>query len=272
MIETPGFADRLERERKRTVASGKFSGFPGIVENRAGEALENQLKGEVYTSAPINVRDMNATTVTQMLGMAKDFQAMTGEKLVLNDGYRSFAEQVDVRMRKGDKWTAVPGTSEHGYGSAFDVNTGQVSKLQEMGLLKKYGFELTATGEGWHIARRQDTQAGKADKRFASKEGSEAGIGADIADSVQKFFSSAGDRIKRTSQEAYAYAERVSSKAISAITPTFSNDASTVADLRLNQYKQLNAGLSTICQRIGDTAAESMWLDRLRAEGTNTYG
>jgi len=59
--------------------------------------------------------------------LAKDFKDHFGYELPVTDSYRSYEEQVETKTRKlkageGHK-AATPGTSNHGWGIAFDYNT-----------------------------------------------------------------------------------------------------------------------------------------------------
>ncbi|WP_251151280.1 M15 family metallopeptidase [Cellulosimicrobium sp. Marseille-Q4280] len=47
--------------------------------------------------------------------------AATGASITLNDAYRSLGEQVHLRATLGPRLAAVPGTSNHGFGTAIDI-------------------------------------------------------------------------------------------------------------------------------------------------------
>ncbi|WP_052366712.1 SH3 domain-containing protein [Paraoerskovia marina] len=48
------------------------------------------------------------------------FRDRFGSNIPVDDGYRTYAQQVDVREEYG-YWAAVPGTSNHGWGAAIDL-------------------------------------------------------------------------------------------------------------------------------------------------------
>lgn len=52
-----------------------------------------------------------------------EFAAVFGSNLAVTDGYRSYAEQVAVKLAKG-LLAATPGTSNHGWGLAADLGSG----------------------------------------------------------------------------------------------------------------------------------------------------
>lgn len=51
------------------------------------------------------------------------FKAKFGHNISVTDSYRTYAEQVDLKNRKG-KWAAEPGTSNHGWAMALDLGSG----------------------------------------------------------------------------------------------------------------------------------------------------
>jgi LAS superfamily LD-carboxypeptidase LdcB len=93
-----------------------------------------------------------AESLTAMIADAKK----DGVKIGITDSYRSYAEQVDVARRKGlysqGGLAAKPGTSEHGWGMAtdLDLNAKALSWMRENG--EKYGFVENTPREPWHWA------------------------------------------------------------------------------------------------------------------------
>lgn len=72
------------------------------------------------------------------LGMARDYNNLTGEKLQVNSAFRSLGEQAAVNPGANPK--AAPGMSLHNQGRALDIQTSQADFLISQGLLGKYGF------------------------------------------------------------------------------------------------------------------------------------
>ena len=72
------------------------------------------------------------------LGMARDYNNLTGEKLQVNSAFRSLGEQAAVNPGANPK--AAPGMSRHNEGRALDIQSSQADYLISQGLLGKYGF------------------------------------------------------------------------------------------------------------------------------------
>jgi D-alanyl-D-alanine carboxypeptidase len=93
-----------------------------------------------------------AESMTAMVADAKK----AGVTIGITETYRSYAEQVDIAHRKGlysqGGLAAKPGTSEHGWGMAadLDLNAKALSWLRDNGA--KYGFVQNVPRESWHWA------------------------------------------------------------------------------------------------------------------------
>ncbi len=84
-----------------------------------------------------------------------------GVELRVTDSYRSYADQVQLAQDKGlyadGGLAAVPGTSNHGWGRALDVdvdNPAAMRWLQANG--HRYGFVEAVTREPWHWEYRPE--------------------------------------------------------------------------------------------------------------------
>lgn len=81
-----------------------------------------------------------------------------GQVWNVNDGYRSYAEQV-VFWKRWLKYRKVlaakPGTSNHGFGKAADVSAPGGSPVgasaRRRAALDRYGLCLPVPGEAWHV-------------------------------------------------------------------------------------------------------------------------
>ncbi|MDR6322833.1 M15 family metallopeptidase [Actinoplanes couchii] len=95
-----------------------------------------------------------AESLTKMIDDAKK----DGVKIGITDSYRPYAEQVDLARRKGlysqGGLAAKPGTSEHGWGMAtdLDLNSDALSWMRKNG--RNYGFVENVARESWHWAYR----------------------------------------------------------------------------------------------------------------------
>lgn len=80
--------------------------------------------------------------------------AAAGLSLSVTDSYRTYDQQVQLAQEKGltknGGWAAVPGTSNHGWGLAVDVdvNAAGLAWLRANGA--RYGWVQPAAREPWH--------------------------------------------------------------------------------------------------------------------------
>jgi zinc D-Ala-D-Ala carboxypeptidase len=79
-----------------------------------------------------------------------------GVKIGITDSYRPYAEQVDLARRKGlysqGGLAAKPGTSEHGWGMATDLDLNAKALAWMRQNAGRYGFEENVPRENWHWA------------------------------------------------------------------------------------------------------------------------
>ena len=91
-----------------------------------------------------------AEALTRMMSDAQK----DGVHIGITDSYRPYTEQVDLARRKGlysqGGLAAKPGTSEHGWGMAadLDLDAKALAWVRENG--SKYGYFNTAPRESWH--------------------------------------------------------------------------------------------------------------------------
>ena len=95
-----------------------------------------------------------AESLTRLIADAK----RDGVTIGITDSYRSYDEQVSLARRKGlysqGGLAAKPGTSEHGWGMAadLDLNAGALSWMRTNA--SRYGFAENVPRESWHWAYR----------------------------------------------------------------------------------------------------------------------
>jgi LAS superfamily LD-carboxypeptidase LdcB len=98
-----------------------------------------------------------AESLTKMIADAKK----DGVTIGITDSYRSYAEQVDVARRKGlysqGGLAAKPGTSEHGWGMATDLDLNSKAQSWMRAHGEKYGFVENTPREPWHWAYKVKT-------------------------------------------------------------------------------------------------------------------
>jgi hypothetical protein len=93
-----------------------------------------------------------ADALTRLVADAK----RAGVAIGITDSYRSFAEQVDLARRKGlysqGGLAAKPGTSDHGWGMAVDLDLNSAAQAWMRANAGKYGFVEDTPREPWHWA------------------------------------------------------------------------------------------------------------------------
>ncbi|GIE84705.1 hypothetical protein Are01nite_11850 [Actinoplanes regularis] len=98
-----------------------------------------------------------AEQLTRLVADAK----RDGVKIGITDSYRSYNEQVDLARRKGlysqGGLAAKPGTSEHGWGMATDLDLSPEALAWMRQNAGRYGFVENTKRESWHWAFRPNT-------------------------------------------------------------------------------------------------------------------
>ena len=93
-----------------------------------------------------------AESLTRMMSDAEK----AGVHIGITDSYRPYAEQVDLAKRKGlysqGGLAAKPGTSEHGWGMATDLDLNNKAQAWVRANGEKYGFVENTPREPWHWA------------------------------------------------------------------------------------------------------------------------
>lgn len=93
-----------------------------------------------------------AQSLTTMMADAK----AQGVTIGITDSYRPYSEQVDLARRKGlysqGGLAAKPGTSEHGWGMATDLDLNSKAQTWMRANAEKYGFVENVPREPWHWA------------------------------------------------------------------------------------------------------------------------
>ncbi|PAL38462.1 hypothetical protein CEJ51_06240 [Escherichia coli] len=103
---------------------------------------------------------LNNNMRNNLLGMAAEFQAKTGRPLKINEGFRSYQEQLHLYNTKPPGMAARPGRSMHEFGYAVDITKNDANLLAKTGLLDKYGFCRPVSGEPWHVEPKSIQKAG----------------------------------------------------------------------------------------------------------------
>jgi zinc D-Ala-D-Ala carboxypeptidase len=84
-----------------------------------------------------------------------------GITIGITDSYRNYDDQVDIAARKGiygqGGWAAVPGTSNHGWGMALDLDLDDSAQAWMRDNGWRYGFFEDVPNEPWHWTYRSST-------------------------------------------------------------------------------------------------------------------
>jgi zinc D-Ala-D-Ala carboxypeptidase len=98
-----------------------------------------------------------AEQLTKLIADAKK----DGVTIGITDSYRPYEEQVDLAKRKGlysqGGLAAKPGTSEHGWGMATDLDLNAKALSWMRANAEKYGFDENVPRESWHWAYKPNT-------------------------------------------------------------------------------------------------------------------
>ena len=93
-----------------------------------------------------------ADSLTRLMADAK----RDGVTIGITDSYRPYAEQVDLAKRKGlysqGGLAAKPGTSDHGWGMAVDLDLDSKAQAWMRANAVRYGFKEDTPREPWHWA------------------------------------------------------------------------------------------------------------------------
>jgi hypothetical protein len=129
--------------------SGKDNRVTGAVGSCTGEAVEQYANGQIPLSALCPLRTApghylraDAAYAFDRLGQA--FAVRFGRAICVTDSYRSYAAQVSVYARKPGL-AAVPGTSNHGWGTAVDLCGG----IQSFSSDEHHWMDENASLYGW---------------------------------------------------------------------------------------------------------------------------
>ncbi|UIN31556.1 M15 family metallopeptidase [Microbacterium binotii] len=110
-----------------TTLGGLLDATPAAAANGSWGGYSN---GNIPLSAlkeVVNGRYLRPDAADAMIALRAAFQSARGHALIVNDGYRSLANQWDAwnAYQAGGNLAAYPGTSNHGWGLAVDLG-GQV--------------------------------------------------------------------------------------------------------------------------------------------------
>lgn len=120
---------RAEAERQRRAALGRGEVVQVLVDGSCpGGDLSNSPNGQIDRSllCPLWGAEwhvLRADAAATFNRMSQAYAEEFGRPICVTDSYRSLEMQIDVHKRKPDM-TAIPGTSNHGWGTAVDLCDG----------------------------------------------------------------------------------------------------------------------------------------------------
>lgn len=132
------------------VSSGAAAGSGKLVQ-AAGPLATGENAGQyIKTQKGVDVSNLNQGVLSNFKAMVQEFGEKTGSSIQVNSGFRDRAKQ-EALYRENPKMAAKPGRSLHEYGLAFDANSADLGKMEDLGLMRKYGFTRPVGGEPWHV-------------------------------------------------------------------------------------------------------------------------
>ena len=135
----------IDTNTKSLKPSVNINSAPGPIEQGSIEYLD-------LSKTPIEkIENLNPNVKELLLGMAKEYNNLTGKKLPIYEAFRSTEDQMAIYRKYGGGRAANPGSSTHEYGLAIDIPSAVADELDQLGLLKKYGFTRPIGEEKWHL-------------------------------------------------------------------------------------------------------------------------
>ncbi len=152
---TPPFSgEEPKPDTRSTVDAQKTSGSisnTAKLPDRGGDINDGEYGlNFIKLQSGVTLDGVNDNLLTNLKGMAQEYNEITGKTIQVNSAYRSAALQAKLYRQNPHK-AAKPGRSLHGFGLAIDAQTNDLNKLEKLGLMRKYGFTRPVAGETWHM-------------------------------------------------------------------------------------------------------------------------
>lgn len=118
----------------------------------ASGAIADPSQGDQFITLgkDVSLNGVNPQLLRNLRGMAAEYGQLTGKTITVNSGFRSQDQQAALYRRDPSK-AAKPGTSLHEHGLALDIQSADLNALEELGLMRKYGFTRPIGSEPWHM-------------------------------------------------------------------------------------------------------------------------
>ena len=101
-------------------------------------------------SKDTKLQGLHPTFLKMFSAMAQEYGETTGKSITINEAFRTYEDQAYLHKTMPRK-AAKPGHSMHEKGLALDVSTKDLTELERLGLMRKYGFTRPVGGETHHV-------------------------------------------------------------------------------------------------------------------------
>jgi hypothetical protein len=128
-------------------------------------------EGYMVMNKNVKLDNFNPTLLNRFKAMVKEYGEKTGKKTVITDGFRTSEEQAALYNKYPGK-AAKPGGSMHEFGLAIDADSKALNGMEDLGLMRKYGFTRPIGGEEWHTeasGTQLNLSKAKDDPNFANE-------------------------------------------------------------------------------------------------------
>lgn len=171
-VDLPTGEDGAMKESARPQETGSISSPSAAGLSKAdGPLSSGEGAGQfMRLNAGVSLDGINPAMLKNFKAMVQEYGEKTGKSVVVTSGSRTSAQQ-EALYRKDPKKAAKPGRSLHEFGLAMDVNSVDLNALDELGLMRKYGFTRPIGGETWHMEAagiQRNLQLARSDSNFAT--------------------------------------------------------------------------------------------------------
>jgi hypothetical protein len=108
----------------------------------------------------VDIQNLEPRLKGNLAQLSTGYKEETGEKLQVNSGARTYAEQ--AALKKVNKFAASPDRSPHvdrGEGAkAFDAQSRQINTAKRLGLMESAGLDTPVKNEPWHVQNARKPQ------------------------------------------------------------------------------------------------------------------
>jgi hypothetical protein len=156
----PPYTEQSVMPAATPAASGQFQPQSINVPASGGAPVTTTWSGgeSNFVINGANMGGLNSEFRRRLESMAAEYKEKTGKKINVSgarSGYRTYEQQVAIAKTARPGYAATPGTSNHGFGFALDINTADANRADSLGLLQKYGLHRPMMSKGlfepWHI-------------------------------------------------------------------------------------------------------------------------